>query len=130
MSTPDAAITESAAPAASPEARDDRMPNAIPFIIANEFAERFCYYGINSILTIYMTQFLRLGQADATTWHSIFKSGAYFFPLVGAIVSDVFWGKYRTIMTFSLVYASGCAVVALVPGNVGLFVGLAMVAFG
>jgi len=25
----------------------------------------------------------------------------YFFPLVGAVVSDVFWGKFRTIMTFS-----------------------------
>src|SRR5258707_10413684 len=88
----------------SPELRDDRMPSGIPFIVANEFAERFCYYGINAILTIYMTQFLRLGDADATTWHSLFKSGAYFFPLVGAIVSDVFWGKFRTIITFSIVY--------------------------
>lgn len=129
---------EAAAAAASPEtaatvgtqARDDRMPAGIPYIVANEFAERFCYYGINAILTIYMTQFLRMGDADATTFHSLFKSGAYFFPLVGAIVSDVFWGKFRTIMTFSLVYATGCAVVALVPGQVGLFGGLFLVAFG
>ena len=79
----------------SPQARDDKMPSGIPFIVANEFAERFCYYGINAILTIYMTQFLRLGDAQATTWHSLFKSGAYFSPLIGAIVSDVFWGKFR-----------------------------------
>ena len=106
------------------------MPSGIPFIIANEFAERFCYYGINAILTVYMTQFLRLGDADATTWHSLFKSGAYFFPLVGAIVSDVFWGKFRTIMTFSIAYATGCSIVALVPGQWGLLVGLFLVAFG
>jgi POT family proton-dependent oligopeptide transporter len=106
------------------------MPRGIPFIVANEFAERFCYYGINSILTVYMTQFLRLGDADATKWHSLFKSGAYFFPLVGAIVSDVFWGKFRTIISFSLVYATGCAIVALVPGQLGLLVGLFLVAFG
>lgn len=112
------------------EARDDKMPAGIPFIVANEFAERFCYYGINAILTIYMTKFLRFGDADATTWHSLFKSGAYFFPLVGAIVSDVFWGKYRTIMTFSMVYAAGCGVIALVPGTTGLLVGLSMIAFG
>jgi POT family proton-dependent oligopeptide transporter len=112
------------------EARDDRMPAGIPFIVANEFAERFCYYGINAILTIYMTQFLRFGDADATTYHSLFKTGAYFFPLVGAIVSDVFWGKFRTIMVFSLAYASGCAIVALVPGQVGLMAGLFLVAFG
>ena len=128
MTQPAASLTEPRA--ATAEAKDDRMPPGIWYIVANEFAERFCYYGINAILTVYMTQFLRLGEAEATTFHSLFKSGAYFFPLVGAIVSDVFWGKYRTIMTFSLVYASGCAIVSLVPGNVGLVLGLFMVAFG
>src|ERR1700721_34484 len=102
----------------------DQMPPGIPFIVANEFAERFCFYGINSILTVYMTQFLRLGDADATTWHSLFKSGAYFCPVIGAIVSDVFWGKFRTIMVFSLAYAAGCTILALVPGSLGLLLGL------
>src|SRR5437762_3373639 len=103
MTQPAAEICESTPASVATSERDDKMPAGIPFIVANEFAERFCYYGINAILTIYMTTTLQMGQADATTWHSIFKSGAYFFPLVGAIVSDVFWGKYRTIMTFSLV---------------------------
>lgn len=129
MADPAEVLTDDPAPL-PPQTRDDRMPSGIPFIIANEFAERFCYYGINSILTVYMTQFLRLGDADATTFHSLFKSGAYFFPLVGAIVSDVFWGKFRTIMIFSIAYASGCAIVALVPGQFGLVLGLFLVAFG
>jgi POT family proton-dependent oligopeptide transporter len=120
--------TALAAPAA--EARDDRMPAGIPYIVANEFAERFCYYGINAILTVYLVQFLRFGEASATGYSSMFQAGAYFFPFVGAIVSDVFWGKFRTIMTFSLAYATGCAIVAIVPGIVGLSVGLFMVAFG
>jgi POT family proton-dependent oligopeptide transporter len=124
MTTPAIEASENA-----PE-RDNRMPKGIPFIIANEFAERFCYYGINAILTIYMTQFLRMGEAEATTFHSLFKSGAYFFPIVGAIVSDVFWGKFRTIITFSLAYAAGCTVLALVPGVGGLALGLFLIAFG
>jgi proton-dependent oligopeptide transporter, POT family len=115
---------------AAAEARDDRMPAGIPFIVANEFAERFCYYGINAILSIYMTQFLRFGEAEATSFHSLFKSGAYFFPVVGAIISDVFWGKFKTIMIFSISYVSGCAMVALVPGKIGLLFGLFLVAFG
>jgi proton-dependent oligopeptide transporter, POT family len=126
-----APATSAAAPiAAAVEARDDTMPRGIPYIVANEFAERFCYYGINAILTIYMTQYLRVGDADATTYHSLFKSAAYFSPLIGAIVSDVLWGKFRTIMTFSMIYCAGCAVLALVPGTVGLLIGLGMVAFG
>jgi POT family proton-dependent oligopeptide transporter len=116
--------------ASEQQARDNRMPKGIPFIIANEFAERFCFYGINSILSVFMTQTLRLGEADATTFHSLFKSGAYFFPLVGAIVSDVFWGKFKTIITFSLAYAIGCTIVAFVPGTFGLGLGLFLVAFG
>jgi proton-dependent oligopeptide transporter, POT family len=109
----------------------DQMPKGIPFIIANEFAERFCYYGVNSILAIYMTTTLHFGQAQATSWQSLFKAGAYFFPLLGAVVSDVFWGKYRTIITFSLVYVLGCSILALGPSSpLNLALGLGFMAFG
>src|SRR3984885_57089 len=95
------------------EARSDKMPDGVKYIVANEFAERFCYYGINAILSVYMTRHLNIGDADATTYHSLFKSAAYFSPLLGAIVSDVFWGKFKTILTFSMSYCTGCAIVAL-----------------
>src|ERR1017187_9284721 len=108
----------------------DRMPPGIPYIIANEFAERFCFYGINAILTVYMTQHLHFGQAQATVWQSLFKFGAYFFPLVGAIIADVFWGKYRTIMTLALVYCAGCAVLASGGGPTTLALGLGLMALG
>jgi len=126
----ESAALEQAAPAAVPVVREDKMPDGVKFIVANEFAERFCYYGISSILTLYMVQFLRFGEADATAFSSLFQGSAYFFPLVGAVVSDVFWGKYKTIITFSLVYATGCLVVAFVSGAWGLRIGLFMVAFG
>jgi proton-dependent oligopeptide transporter, POT family len=105
----------STAPAAAsaPVDRDDQMPPGIKFIISNEFAERFCFYGINAILTIYLAQHLKFTDAKAASWQSLFKSGAYLFPMIGAVISDVFWGKFRTIMVFSLVYAAGCAALAL-----------------
>ena len=110
--------------------RDDRMPPGIPYIITNEFAERFCFYGINSILTVYMVQFLHFTDADGATWQSLFKSGAYFFPLLGAIVSDVFWAKFRTIITFSMVYVLGCFTLALTSDKAGMALGMFLVAFG
>lgn len=108
----------------------ERMPPGIPYIVANEFAERFCYYGINAILAVYMTQHLHFGQAKATEWQSLFKFGAYFFPLIGAIVSDVFWGKFRTIMVLALVYCAGCVVLASGGGPGTLALGLFLMAFG
>lgn len=109
---------------------NNRMPRGIPFIIVNEFAERFCFYGINAILALYLVQFLHFGEAQATTWGSLFKSGAYFFPLLGAIVSDVFWAKYRTVITFSVVYCAGCVVLALAREPTIIAAGLFLVAFG
>lgn len=109
---------------------NDRMPSGIAYIVSNEFAERFCYYGINAILSIYLVQFLLIGQAKATTWQSLFKSGAYFFPMLGAIVSDVLWGKFRTIITFSISYTLGCAVLALSSDTSSLAIGLFLIAVG
>ena len=77
-----------------------------------------------------MTQHLHFGQAQATVWQSLFKFGAYFFPLIGAIISDVFWGKYRTIMTLALVYCAGCTVLATGGGPTTLAIGLGLMALG
>ena len=110
--------------------RDDKMPAGIPFIVVNEFAERFCFYGINSILVVYMIQFLHFGDAKATAWGAMFKSAAYFFPLLGAMVSDIFLAKFRTIIYFSMVYVAGCVLLAFTSNEVGLVAGLFLVAFG
>ena len=35
-----------------------RMPEGIPYIIANDIAERFSFYGMRAILVVFMTQYL------------------------------------------------------------------------
>jgi proton-dependent oligopeptide transporter, POT family len=114
--------------ATSPAA--ERMPPGIPFIIANELAERFSYYGINSILSVYMVQHLHFTESTATVWQTMFKFGAYFFPFFAAILADVFWGKFKTIMFLAMFYCAGCAAVALTSGPTFLGLGLALTAFG
>jgi POT family proton-dependent oligopeptide transporter len=113
------------------ETLSHKMPPGIPFIVANEFAERFCFYGINAILSLYLTSYLHFGDAHANVWQSLFKMGAYCSPLIGAVVADVLWGKFRTIMVFSLVYSAGCAVVAFgATSTTTLAIGLGLVALG
>ena len=118
-------MTTAAAVVPAVEARDNKMPPGIPFIISNEFAERFCFYGINSILTVYLVSTLHFTDAKAASWQSLFKSGAYLFPMMGAVISDVFWGKFRTIMVFSGFYAFGCVMLALF-GNTELLLGASL----
>ncbi len=47
----------------------DRMPPCVPYIIGNEAAERFSFYGMRTILVVFMTQFLmnRSGHLDVMT---------------------------------------------------------------
>lgn len=118
--------------------KTDKMPPGIPFIIGNEAAERFSFYGLRAILVVYMTQYLRnragalapMNENDANSWYHLFVASNYFFPMFGAILADAFWGKYRTVFWISLVYCAGCIALAADPTRTGLFLGLALIALG
>ena len=118
-------------PSAPPAPRNDRMPSSVPYIVGNEAAERFNYYGIIAILTLYITRELKMSAADSTEVMHLFKSAAYFMPLVGAWIADRWWGRYHTILYLSLLYCTGNIVLALTVGSeVGLYIGLALIAIG
>jgi len=114
------------------------MPPGIPYIVANEAAERYSYYGMRAILVIFMTKFLMSAQGEldvmtdeqAKTWFHGFVTAVYFFPILGAIISDAFLGKYRTIMLLSIVYCLGHLALALDDSRAGLVLGLGLIAVG
>ncbi|CAG9803155.1 unnamed protein product [Chironomus riparius] len=89
-----------------------KYPKSIAFIVSNEFCERFNYYGMRTILVLYMT--IKLGYNDntATVLFHIFTSLVYFFPIMGAIIADSYLGKFRTILYLSCVYAIGSCMIA------------------
>src|SRR6266704_5516909 len=58
--------------------RTDKMPPGVPYIVGNEAAERFSYYGMNSILVVFMTHHLLMPHDQADGWYHIFVSCAYF----------------------------------------------------
>ncbi|XP_075230327.1 uncharacterized protein LOC142329540 [Lycorma delicatula] len=84
-----------------------KYPKSVFFIISNEFCERFSYYGMRTILSLYLQNKLRYSETDSTLIYHIFVTLCYFFPLFGAILADSFLGKYKTILYLSIVYALG-----------------------
>ncbi len=114
------------------------MPGGIPYIIVNEAAERFSFYGMRAILVVFMTQYLLdssgmlavMSEEDARGWYHLFVSAVYVTPLLGALLSDGILGKYRTIILLSLVYCAGHFVLALDDTRWGLTVGLGLIALG
>jgi POT family proton-dependent oligopeptide transporter len=117
--------------------QDVKMPSGIPFIIGNELAERFSYYGMKTILIVFMTTYLmdNTGKApmnpeESKFWYHIFVSANYFFPILGALLSDMLWGKYRTIIALSIVYCLGHLALSMDETRLGLSLGLTMIALG
>ena len=115
-----------------------KMPAGIPYIMVNEAFERFAFYGTRCILTVFMTQYLLganglldpLTDEQAKMWFHTFVSAVYFTPLLGALLSDMLLGKFRTIIFFSLVYCVGVIALAVDHTRVGLTVGLSLIALG
>ena len=115
-----------------------RMPPGIPYIVANEAAERFSFYGMNAILTAFMAHNLLdangkaapMSGSDAVAYSSLFVSAVYFTPFLGAVVSDAFLGKFRTVVILSIVYCFGHLALALNATRAGLLAGLSLIALG
>ncbi len=119
------------------------MPTGIPHIIGNEAAERFSFYGMKAILAVFLTQYLFLmdgsegkpmDEARSTELVHWFNFAFYLTPFIGAILADVFFGKYRVIMFLSIIYCAAHAALARM-GQFGysewwMIAGLVLIALG
>ena len=116
---------------------DAPIPRQIPYIIGNEGCERFSFYGMRNILTVFLVTSLLayLPEADRAgaakdVFHT-FVIGVYFFPLLGGWIADRLWGKYHTIFWLSLLYCVGQLCLALfVHNRLGFYAGLCLIAIG
>jgi solute carrier family 15 (oligopeptide transporter), member 1 len=114
-----------------------KYPRAIPFIISNEFCERFNFYGMKAILVLYLTRKLMYDDDTATVLYHTFNTLVYFFCIFGAIIADSWWGKFKTILWLSIVYCCGSTVIAIgaiepwnLPARFLTILGLFLIAVG
>ena len=109
------------------------FPWPVLFIFANEAAERFCYYGARAVLVLYLTSALGYSDGEAISIYSFYLAAAYYTPLLGGYISDVYLGRFKTILCFNVVYLTGLSILSAagftksVPAT---FLGLVLVAIG
>jgi POT family proton-dependent oligopeptide transporter len=143
---------KSSEPADDPESR--RFPAGVPFIVGNEGAERFSFYGMRAILKTYLTTLYisimgtqlagealeKAASSKATAVTHLFIAGVYAFPMIGALMADRLLGKYPVIFWLSLVYCAGHGMLAIAGrfgeweiwgfAEYGFYIGLALIAIG
>ena len=90
------------------------------------------------LLIVFMTKYLMdsngnldtMSDSEATFWYHLFTTAVYFTPIIGAIISDAFLGKYKTILLLSVVYCLGHFTLAIDETRLGLLFGLTLIAIG
>ena len=123
-------MSQTATTSAALSEADNKFPPQIKYIVGNEACERYSYYGMRSILTVFMIQVLLMQEAEATSTYHLFAGACYLFPVLGAFISDRIWGKYKTILYLSLVYCLGHLVLSIWETKMGLYWGLGLIALG
>ena len=109
----------------------EKFPKQISYIVWNEACERYSYYGMRSILVIFLVSYFGLDKFKATSDYHIFAAACYLFPLLGAYLSDRFLGKYKTILYLSIIYCIGHGFLAVFEHSpTGFYWGLGLIALG
>ncbi|KAL0919683.1 hypothetical protein M5K25_011796 [Dendrobium thyrsiflorum] len=91
-----------------------------PYILANECCERLAYYGMSTNLVNYMKSRLNEGNAMASKNVNNWSGTCYITPLLGAFVADAYWGRYRTIASFMVIYIFGLVLLTMTASLKGL----------
>lgn len=117
------------------------FPRSIFYIVGNEAAERFSFYGMKALLTTFLvSRFFNPmnnpaiadeAAARANEITHLFATLVYLLPLAGALLADWYWGKYKVILYLSLVYVAGNACLSMFNSDLnGFLFGLLLIAIG
>ncbi len=87
-------------------------PKGLYTLFATEMWERFSYYGMRALLTLYLTAKLvnggfGLDRQAALELYAVFTGLVYLTPILGGWVADNFLGKRKTVLIGGIVMAIG-----------------------
>jgi POT family proton-dependent oligopeptide transporter len=82
-------------------------PRGLALLFFTEMWERFSYYGMRAIFTLYMVNALMLPRAKASEIYGSYTGLVYLTPLIGGYVADRYWGNRRSIVAGGSLMAVG-----------------------
>lgn len=108
-----------------------KFPKSVPYLLGNEAAERFSFYGMKAILAIFLVEMFHYNDPEANATVHLFIALCYLMSIVGGLLADWFLGKYKTILWLSIVYCAGHACLAMFDNyENGFLIGLLLITIG
>lgn len=82
-------------------------PKGLYFVFATGMSERFSYYGMRALFTLYLIKALVLDKELASTIYGNYTGLVYLTPLIGGYVADRYWGMRRSIFWGAILMVLG-----------------------
>ena len=109
-------------------------PNGLSTLFFTEMWERFSYYGMRAILTLYMTKSLVEGglgfdERYASVIYATYVSSVWYLPLIGGWLADKVFGARRAVLIGGIIIACGHYSMAI-NSQLTFYLGLILIACG
>lgn len=82
-------------------------PEGLMTLFFSEMWERFCYYGMRTLLTLYLVKSLLKGDAEASLIYGAYTSLVYAAPILGGRMADKFLGYRFAVLLGAILMAIG-----------------------
>ena len=82
-------------------------PHQLARLFTTEMWERFGYYGMRALLTLYLTKHFLFSDQQATGLYGGYTALVYLTPLIGGLLADQFLGSKRAVKFGALIMALG-----------------------
>lgn len=82
-------------------------PKGLYVLFVTEMWERFSYYGMRAIFTLYMTKALLFDKALGSDIYGSYTGLVYLTPLLGGYMADRYWGNRKSIIIGGFLMAIG-----------------------
>ncbi|BBN67611.1 nitrate transporter 1.5, partial [Prunus dulcis] len=86
---------------------------AATLILVNQGLATLAFFGVGVNLVLMLTRVLGQDNAEAANNVSKWTGTVYLFSLLGAFLSDSYWGRYKTCAIFQLIFVIGLSLLSL-----------------
>ncbi|XP_020597376.1 protein NRT1/ PTR FAMILY 7.2-like [Phalaenopsis equestris] len=87
---------------------------AASLVLVNQGLATLAFFGVGVNLVIFLTRVLQQDNAAAANNVSKWTGTVYLFSLIGAFLSDSYWGRYKTCAIFQIIFVVGLVMLSLI----------------
>ncbi|MBW2523766.1 MAG: peptide MFS transporter [Deltaproteobacteria bacterium] len=111
------------------EPGSSKHPKALPILFFAEMWERFCFYGMRTLLTLYMVRHFQYSDDLAYGIYGSYNSLVYLTPILGGLLADRLLGYRRSIVMGGVFMAVGMFML-LIQNELFFYGGMAVIIVG